>query len=205
MWFWSVLGQKTTFLSIWGLTCKIKGFGQKAQYLEVAEISAISQKFLFSHIQNKIPNIFFNHDFLISQLHHGHLLWGGPPLGSSNTSNYHLSFWHDIYPAGKRDGGAVNLPAFFKMSLYLFDDGGYGGASTLEMTCSRRRIRIWVEWLISATFGHIPAKMAQGLTFANFSLNLIRDFCIFGHNFPKSGIFRPIGKNQAIFSYKEAF
>ena len=44
----------------------------------VAEISAISQKFLFFHIQNKIPNIFCNHHFSISHLHHGHLLWGPP-------------------------------------------------------------------------------------------------------------------------------
>ena len=45
----------------------------------MAEISVISQKFLFSHIQNKIPNIFFIHHFLIYDPHHGDLLWGGPP------------------------------------------------------------------------------------------------------------------------------
>ena len=31
----------------------------------MAEISVISQKFLFSHIQNFIPNIFYIHHFLI--------------------------------------------------------------------------------------------------------------------------------------------
>ena len=91
MWFWSVLGQKTTFLSIWGLTWKIKGFGQKSQYLEVAEISAISQKFLFFHIQNKIPNIFHDHHFCISHPHQGNLLWwGGGPL-TSCPMRCHLS------------------------------------------------------------------------------------------------------------------
>ena len=61
----------------------------------MAEISVISQKFLFSHIQNFIPNIFCIHHFSISEPHHGDLSWG-PPLRSSNTSNYHLSIWHDM-------------------------------------------------------------------------------------------------------------
>ena len=46
---------------------------------QMAEISAISQKFLFSHIQNKIPNNFCNYDFSTSRPHHGDLLWGMGP------------------------------------------------------------------------------------------------------------------------------
>ena len=45
----------------------------------MAEISVISQKFLFSHIQNQNPKIFFIHHFLIYDPHHGDLLWGLPP------------------------------------------------------------------------------------------------------------------------------
>ena len=60
----------------WAFTSFFKGFGQKPQYLGVAEISAKSQKFLFSHIQNEIPNIFCDHHFSISHLHHRYLLQG---------------------------------------------------------------------------------------------------------------------------------
>ena len=91
------------------------------------------------------------------------------------------------------------------MSLYLFDHGSYGRASTLEMTCSRRRIRIWVVQPIWASFGNIPAKLAQGLTFAKISLTFIRDLGMFDHIFPKSGIFRPICKNQTYLFLQKGF
>ena len=73
----------------------------------VPEISAISQKFLFSHIQNKIPNIFCNHHFLISQLHHGHLLWG-PPHPGNFESNAVAPFRFSSY---------MGHPKYPKMSL----------------------------------------------------------------------------------------
>ena len=44
----------------------------------MAEISVISQKFLFSHIQNQNPKILFIHHFLIYDPHHGDLLWPPP-------------------------------------------------------------------------------------------------------------------------------
>ncbi len=44
----------------------------------MAEISVISQKFLFSHIQNQNPKIIFIHHFVIYDPHDGDLL-GAPP------------------------------------------------------------------------------------------------------------------------------
>ena len=55
------------------------------QIYEIVEISAISQKFLFSHIHNKIPNIFCNHHFSIYDPHHGDLLWGALPPPPHDT------------------------------------------------------------------------------------------------------------------------
>ena len=50
--------------------------------LKMTEISAISQKFLrygrnfyFSHIQNKIPDIFLHHHFFVYDPHPGYLLF----------------------------------------------------------------------------------------------------------------------------------
>ena len=45
----------------------------------MAEISAISQKFLFSHNQIQNPKIIFIHHFVIYDPHHGDLLRGVPP------------------------------------------------------------------------------------------------------------------------------
>ena len=67
---------------------------------EIVEISAISQKFLFSHIQNKIPNNFCNHDFSISRLHHGDLLWGmgpSPADARKNCGNFSCLSWFSIF------------------------------------------------------------------------------------------------------------
>ena len=70
------------------------------------------------------------------------IFYGGAPHRRSHPI---ATFRFDLISTRQDSwGGCDNFPAFLMMSLYLFDDGSYGGASTLEMTCSRRRIRKWV-------------------------------------------------------------
>ncbi len=54
-------------------------------------------------------------------------------------------------------------------------------------------------------FGHISTKFAQGLTFAKSLQNFLLDFRIFDNSSPKSGFFRPIGKNQSYLCLQGSF
>ena len=63
-------------------------------FCHIAEIS------IFFHIQNKIPNMFYNHHFSISHLHHGDLLWGtgpSPADARKNCGNFPNLSWFSIF------------------------------------------------------------------------------------------------------------
>ena len=70
-----------------------------AKFIDIEEISAISQKFLHRYIRKKILNILSNHHFPVYSLHHGYLMGAPPPdIDPHHCPPFVLTSY--IYPAG---------------------------------------------------------------------------------------------------------